>query len=89
MQISTIPQEFVDKNTLKDKVHNGYIFNRVTKEMYGIPQAGHIAHDYLVQHLEPYGYRPSNKTPGLLTYGSRPINFTFVVDDFGEKYSGK
>ena len=67
---------------LKEKVHNGYIFARLTKGMYIIPQAGRISHDALVQHLAPYGYYTSNKTPGLWTHKSRPINFTLVVDDF-------
>ena len=57
--------------------------------MYGLPQAGQISHDYLVQHLEPCGYRPSNKTSGLRTHNSLPIHFTLVVGDFGVKYSGK
>ena len=51
-----------------------------------LPQVVQISHDYLVQHMELYGYRPSNKTPGLWTHESRPINFTLVVDDFGLKY---
>ena len=84
-----IPQEFVDKYNLKGKAQNGYIFERVTKGMYVIPQAWIIAHDALVQHLEPCGYRPSSRTPGLWTQGSLPINFTLVVDDFGVKYLGK
>ena len=58
IQISMIPQEFVDKYNLKDKAHNGYISARVTKGVHGLPQAGRISHDALVQHLEPYGYRP-------------------------------
>ena len=31
IHISIVPQEFVDKYNLKYKVHNGYIFVRVTK----------------------------------------------------------
>ena len=57
--------------------------------MYILPQAGRILHDALVQHLKPYGHRPSNKTPGPWKYDSHPINFTVVVDDFGVKYSVK
>ena len=38
IHISMIPQEFVEKYNLKDKVKNGYIFTQVTKGMYGIPQ---------------------------------------------------
>ena len=48
IQISMIPQEFIDTYNLKDKVHNVYISARVTKEMYGLPQSGLITHDTLV-----------------------------------------
>ena len=41
---------------LKDKLHNGYIFERVTKVMYVLPQAGSISHDALVQHMVLHGY---------------------------------
>ena len=53
IQISMIPQEFVKKYNLKRKLHNGYIFAQVTKGVYGFKQAGEIAHDALVKHLEP------------------------------------
>ena len=89
IQISMIPQEFLDKYNLKGKSHNGYIFARVNKGIYGLPQAVKIAHDSLVKHLEPYGYRISSKTMGLWTHESRPLNFTLVIDDFGGKYLGK
>ena len=84
-----IPQEFVEKYNLNKKLHNGYVFARVTKGIYGLPQAGRISHDCLVKHLEPSQYRPSIKIPGLWTHNSRPINFTLVLDDFGVKYPGK
>ena len=84
-----IPQEFVDKYNLKGKSHNEYIFTRVTKGMYELPQPGRIAHDNIIEQLEPYGYHPSSKTPGLWKHNRRPINFTLLVDDFGVKYPGK
>ena len=65
IQISIIPQAFVDKYSIKEKAHNGYIFSQVTKRMYGIPQVGQIYNDALVQHLENYEYLPSRKTPVL------------------------
>ena len=65
IQISMIPQEFIDKYNIKYKVHNGYIFSQVTKGMYGLPQAGKFAYDDLFQHLAPYGYHTSNNTPVL------------------------
>ena len=42
IQISMIPQYFLDKYNLKEKALNGYIFAQVTKGMYGPPQAGQI-----------------------------------------------
>ena len=82
---SMIPEEFMTAYNLKDKVHNGYIFARVTNSMYELPQAGSIAHDSLVHHMAPYGHHPTKTTPGLW----RPINFTQEVENFETKYAGK
>ena len=60
-----ITQEFVDKYNLQEKSHNGYIYERVTKGMYGLNQAGRISYDALVKHHDPYGCHPSGKTTGL------------------------
>ena len=70
-------------------MHKGYIFVCLTKEMHGIPYAGIISYDDVIHHMLSYGYHPSNKTPGLCTHNSRPINFTLVVNGFGVNYSGK
>ena len=51
IHISMIPQEYVGEYNLTDKAHNGYIFARVTKGMYVLPQAGWISHDALVKHI--------------------------------------
>ena len=58
-----IPQDFVEKYNLQEKSHNEYIYERVTKGMYGLPQAGRISYQALVKHLEPYGYQSAIKTP--------------------------
>ena len=57
--------------------------------MYGLAQAGRIAHLDLVKHLKPFGYFPSKWTPGLWFHKTKPITFTLVVDDFGIKYIKK
>ena len=67
------------------KLHNGQIFARVTKVMYGLPQAGPIANDDKVQHLAPYQYHPIKSTPRIWTHDNRPTAFTLVVNDFGVK----
>ena len=49
--ISIIPQEFVEKYNIIEKAHNGYIYARVTKVMYGPPQEERISHEAPVKHL--------------------------------------
>ena len=68
IQIVMIPQEFFDKYNLQEKAHNGYIYARVTKVMYGLPQSGWISNDTLVKQLEPYGYHPTRTPPALWTH---------------------
>lgn len=81
-----IPQKFMDKYGLHDKVHNGAVYAEVRKGMYGLPQAGKIANDRLVEHLGEYGYKPVPRTAGLWKHETRELSFTLVVDDFGVKY---
>jgi hypothetical protein len=54
--------------------------------MYGLPQAGIIANQFLVKCLGPFGYYPVTHTPGLWRHKRRPIMFSLVVDNFGVKY---
>ena len=71
IHISMIPQEFVEKYNLAEKAHNGYIYARVTKGMYGLPQSVRISHDSLLKHLELCVYHPSSKTPD---YGNTTVD---------------
>ena len=71
------------------KGENRYMIAEVTNGIYGIAQAGRISNNVLVQHLAPYGYHPSRKTPELWTHGSLPVKLTLVVNDFYVKYSVK
>ena len=49
------------KKNLKYKVHDGYIFARLTKGVYRLLQAGLIAHDDLLQHLNLMDTAPQAK----------------------------
>jgi len=83
-----IPQEFIDLYDLKSILGNDdFFYMEIRGGMYGLPQAGRLAHDELVQHLAPYGYAPVKFTPGLWTNTILGITFTLVVDDFGIKYN--
>jgi hypothetical protein len=64
----------------------GYIYCKIRKGMYGLPQARIIAQQLLEERLEKNGYPQSKTTPGLWTHDTRPISFSLVVDDFRVKY---
>jgi hypothetical protein len=81
-----IPKIIMDNYNLWPLVHNGFVTCAIRKGMYGLPQAGRIAYDALVAHLESYGYYPAPHTPGLWLHKTRPTIFTLVVDDFLVKY---
>ena len=87
MPLSIFPQHMIDEYGLHDKVHKGYIWLEVCRSIYGLPQAGRLANDYLQKKLAPSGYYEVPHTPGLWKHITRPIQFTLVVDDFGLKYT--
>ena len=87
LSISIIPEKIISNYNLSSLVHNGFVNIRINKGMYGLPQAGKIAHDELVRHLAPFGYHPTNHTPDLWTHATRPLTFVLTVDDFGIKYT--
>jgi hypothetical protein len=86
LPVDLIPNEIMDLYNLHDLVCDGFIYIEVRGGMYGLPQAGRLAHDELKTHLAPYGYKPVTYTPGLWVNIKRKISFTLVVDDFGIKY---
>ena len=57
--------------------------------IYGLPQAGKLAHDLAVEQLAAAGYHQCPNTPCLFRHETRNIYFTLVVDDFLIKYTDK
>ena len=47
-----VPQDFIDEYQLHNKIHNGKIYIKIKKGMYGLPQAGKLAYDQLKNHLK-------------------------------------
>lgn len=62
-------------------LHNGYVYVRIDKGMYGLPQAGILANDLLAERLAKHGYYQCRHTPGLWRHVNKPIKFCLVVDD--------
>ena len=85
--IEVIPPDIIEKYKLLDLVVNGKVYVEVSKGIYGLPQAGKLANDQLIKHLEPFGYAPCPHTAGLWRHTTRDISFLLVVDDFAIKYT--
>jgi hypothetical protein len=84
--VHMIPDEIMIAYNLAPLVKNGFVYAEIQRGMYGLPQAGKIANDQLVQFLQPHGYEPAPLTHALWTHKKRNIFFSLVVDDFGVKY---
>ena len=84
-----IPDEIIQQYQLQDYFHNGYLYCEIQKGLYGLPQAGKLAHDKLKAHLKKFDFLPCPITPGLWKHKIRDIVFCLVVDDFGVRYTKK
>jgi hypothetical protein len=89
INLSSLPQETIDKYNLLNLAQDGKVYIEIQKGMYGLPQAGILANELLQRNLAMDGYRPTQHTHGLWTHDTRLISFSLVVDDFGVKYVGR
>ena len=58
LTLKLIPQEIVDKYKLNYIADNGWVYLKIFKGMYGLPQSGKLAHDLLKKLLGEAGYFP-------------------------------
>jgi hypothetical protein len=87
--VSILSDRIITLYNLGNRIHNGHVYCRVNKGMYGLPQAGKLANDDLAKHLAPHGYIPCPITPGLWKDTTSDLMFSLVVDDFGVRYTSK
>jgi hypothetical protein len=87
--IAQIPQEFINKYSLEQCNHNGWVYFKTTKGIYGLKQAGKLANDLLTKQLSAHGYYQCATMPGLWRHKWRPILFALIVDDFSIEYVEK
>ena len=89
MKLKDLPKDFLILYNLVDKVtSNGFVYIKIQKGMYGLPQAGILAQELLEKCLNQHGYPQSPLTPGLWQHDYWPISFTVCVENFGIKYVG-
>merc|ERR1711966_284779 len=65
MPLKIMPPEIVEKYNLKELEVDGWVYIKIVKGMYGLPQAGKIANDLLQKRLKEKGYHQCQFTPGL------------------------
>ncbi len=88
LKLADIPEEIIEEYKLCEIVtDNGYVYCKIRKGMYGVPQAGLIAQELLEQRLSKVGYRQSKIIPGLWTHKTRKTCFTLVFDNFAIKFT--
>ena len=87
LNLSDLLDDVIKHYNLEIKVtSDGCVYLEFQKGMYGLPQAGILAHQLLEKRLNDEGYTQSKLTPGFWTHKWRPIFFTLCVDDFGITY---
>jgi hypothetical protein len=82
MKLDILPEEIIAKYNLRAIVHNGWVYFKIKRGMYGLPKSGILANKLLKQRLIKAGYYECQFTPGLYKHFWRPIMFSLVVDDF-------
>ena len=89
VKLSDIPDEIINEYKLHEKAIDGWVYFKVMRGMYGLPQAGSNSHDELEARLNKEGYFKSPLVPALWKHKTRPTQFVLIVDDFGIKYFSK
>jgi hypothetical protein len=88
MQLKTtdIPDEIIKEYNLQELVTpDEYVYCKIRKGMYGLPQVEIIAQELLAEGLAKHGYHQSKIIPGLWTHKTRTTTFTLVFDNFAIK----
>ena len=89
--IELVPQEFIDANNLASKIKNGYIYMKIIRGIYGLPQSGVLANKLLKQN-DSKNMITTKSTTHSRTFHTQDLPnmvYTIVVDDFGVQYIGK
>ena len=65
IQVSKIPEEFIEEYNLSILVHKGWVYFEIRRGCYVLYQYGILANKQLILRLEKEGYYEARTTPGL------------------------
>ncbi len=84
--LDILPQEIIDKYNLTNIVDaDEWVYVKIQKGIYGLPQAGILANKLLKKRLAIRGYYKCQHMPGLWHHMWHDITFCLVVNNFGIK----
>jgi len=89
MPLSVFPEWIKKQYKLDEHAQSDFVYLRMERAVWVLPQAGILANKLLRKRLAPHGYYKCINSPGLWRHKWRPITFTLAVDNFGVKYVGK
>ncbi len=72
VKMMDIPNKIINEYKLHDKAIDGWVYFKVMRGMYGLPQAGSNSHDKLEERLNKEGYYKSPLVPALWKHKTRP-----------------
>ena len=73
LKLKNIPDKIIDQYKLRTKVTpERYIYMKVNKGMYGLPQSGSLANELLEKRLNEHGYCQSKLVPVLWVHNKKP-----------------
>ena len=87
VNLNQLPARIIEKYNLRALAHKGQVLLEVRKGLYGMRQAGFLAHEKLMKVLGNEGYNTTPHTPCLIRNEERNITSVLVVDDFCVKYT--
>ncbi len=86
LKLNDVPEEIIIEFKLHEiTTEDGYVYCKIQKGIYGLPQARIMAQDLLQARLAKVGYHQSKIIPGLWAHKTRKTCFMLVVDDFAIK----
>jgi hypothetical protein len=84
-----VPDDIIAKYGDRIKWCGDKTMVRIVKGLYGLPQAGRLAHEKVSILLAKHDYHVCPNTPCLFAHATNGVKFTLVVDDFAIKYGDK
>ena len=86
IKLEDILKEFIEEYHLLENEHHRWIYLKIFRGCYGLPQLVKLANDLLIKRLEDAHYYEKATTPGLWRHKLRSVQFVLIVDDFELEY---